>query len=71
MGSCFPHGIQLTILRLYTHTGIALLSQWMADGGSQVSLTVEWEATDKQGVKAIKIHVVMELNTSLLTHVLA
>lgn len=43
----------------------------MADGGSQVSLTVEWEATDKQGVEAIKIHVVMELNTSLLTHVLA
>lgn len=43
----------------------------MADGGSQVSLTVKWEATDKQGVEAIKIHMVMELNTSLLTHVLA
>ena len=43
----------------------------MADGGSQVFLTVEWEATDKQGVKAKNIPVVMELNTSLLTHVLA
>lgn len=47
MGCCFLHGIQLTILKLYTHTGIALLSQWMADGGSQVCYSWEQKVIDK------------------------
>ena len=57
--------------RLVADKGVDQTSKHFRANGSQVSLTVEWEATDKQGVEAIKIHVVMELNTSLLTHVLA
>ena len=42
MGSVVFHmGYRLTILKLYTYTGIAQLSKWMVDGASQVCYS--WE----------------------------
>lgn len=48
MGSVVFHmGYRLTILKLYTYTGIAQLSKWMVDGGSQVCYSWEQKVIDK------------------------